>query len=52
MVFNLTCDLCPPSRTVNRCSLSNSFCYGSIGSDFLTTRTSLDPIPGISIFVS
>lgn len=52
MVFNLTCDLCPPSRTVNRCSLSNCFCYGSVGSDFLTTRTSLDPITGISIFVS
>lgn len=45
MVFNLTCDLCPPSRTVNRCSLSTCFCYGSDGSDFLyhSNLTGSDP---------
>ncbi|MBP5185744.1 MAG: hypothetical protein J6040_01670 [Clostridiales bacterium] len=52
MVSDLTCDLCPPSRTVNRCPLSTSFCYGSDGSDFACHQTSLDSIYGSSIFVS
>ena len=45
MASNLTCDLCPPSRTVNRCSLSTYICYGSNGSDFfrLSDLTGSDP---------
>ncbi|MBQ0011163.1 MAG: hypothetical protein KBT07_00475 [Clostridiales bacterium] len=42
---NLTCDLCPPSCPVNRCSLSTRFYYGSNGSDSSSLIwISLDPI--------
>ena len=52
MVFNLTCDLCPPSRTVNRCSLSTHICYGSNGSDFLRLSNLTGSDPASSVFVS